>query len=114
MKQASWTFQAVPAMVLFNTQLPILNKGMKINMSAIPKPTHDAAWWEARTKNFDFSQEDRVPTELFNRVIWQGLKGDVPYPTFRSGADLRQNRQQLLKTTLSQPKTNEQSKAGGE
>jgi DNA-binding beta-propeller fold protein YncE len=111
--QASWTFKATPSLVLFNTQLPLLKTGMKVNMSAIPKPTHDAAWWEARTKGFDFSQEDRVPTELFNRVIWQGLKGDVPYPTFRSGADLRQNREQLLKTALSHPVTSE-PKAGGE
>jgi len=60
------------------------------------------------------SAKDRVPTELFNRVIWQGLKGDVPYPTFRSGADLRQNREQLLKSTMSHPATGEPSKAGGE
>jgi DNA-binding beta-propeller fold protein YncE len=113
--QASWTFTAFPALVLFNTQLPLLNKNMKINLAAIPKPTHDAAWWQERTKTFDFSQEDRVPTELFNRVIWQGLKGDVPYPTVRSGADLRQNREQLLKTTLSHPSASEQSsKLGGE
>ena len=94
--QATWTFNAVPAPVLFNTSLPLLDKGMKVNLSAIPKPTHDAAWWEARTKGFDFSKEDRVPTDLFNHVIWSGLMSDKPYPTVRSGADLRQNRQQLL------------------
>src|SRR5258707_15145987 len=91
--QSTWTFSAFPAMVLFNTQLPLLNKDLKINLSSIPKPTHDAAWWEARTKDFDFSQEDRVDPEKFNRVIWQGLMGDKPYPTTRSGADLRQNRE---------------------
>jgi DNA-binding beta-propeller fold protein YncE len=113
--QPSWTFSAVPAQVLFNTQLPLLDKGMKVEMGSIPKPTHDAAWWEARTKGFDFSQEDRVPTDLFNRVIWQGLMGDKPYPTNRSGLDLRQNREQLLKTTASQPDSKlEPTKGGGE
>ncbi|HVO64734.1 MAG TPA: bifunctional YncE family protein/alkaline phosphatase family protein [Terriglobales bacterium] len=111
--QASWTFNAFPALVLFNTQLPLLNKSV-VNLAAIPKPTHEAAWWEERTKGFDFSQEDRVPTELFNRVIWQGLKGDIPYPTVRSGADLRQHREQLLKTALPQPEHNQAMSVGGQ
>ena len=86
-----------------------------MNVASIPKPTHDAAWWEAQTKGFDFSQEDRVPTELFNRVIWRGLKGATRYPTFRSGADLRQHREQLLKTTSSHTNKNEQTtNPGGE
>jgi len=92
--QSTWTFSAAPAPVLFNTQLPLLNTAAKVNLSAIPKPTHDAAWWEARTKDFDFSQEDRVDSDKFNRVIWEGLMGEKPYPTTRSGADLRQNRRQ--------------------
>jgi DNA-binding beta-propeller fold protein YncE len=111
--QSSWTFSAFPALVLFNTQLPLLDKDLKVNLSSIPKPTHDAAWWEARTKGFDFSQEDRVDPEAFNRVIWQGLMGDRPYPTVRSGADLRQNRKQLLKTA-SHSTTESVAKAGGE
>ena len=94
--QGTWTFNAVPALVLFNTQLPLTTTA-KINLSAIPKPTHDAAWWEAHTKQFDFSAEDRVNPAAFNRVIWQGLKGDVPYPTNRSGANLRRNRDQSRK-----------------
>jgi hypothetical protein len=89
--QASWTFTAVPPAILFSTQLP-LTTAAKINLSAIPKPTHDAAWWQAHTKQFDFSAEDRVNPAAFNRVIWQGLKGDVPYPANRSGENLRQNR----------------------
>jgi len=91
--QSTWTFTAAPALVLFNSTLPLTTGANKINLSSIPKPTHDAAWWEARTKDFDFSQEDRVDPEKFNRVIWQGLMGDKPYPTTRSGADLRQNRE---------------------
>jgi hypothetical protein len=94
--QASWTFHAVPAAVLFSTQLP-LSTAAKVKLSSIPQPTHDAAWWQTRTKQFDFSAEDRVNPAAFNRVIWQGLKGDTPYPTKRSGADLRQNREPAAK-----------------
>jgi hypothetical protein len=95
--QSQWTFTATPAAVLFNTTLPITPPA-GLNLASIPKPTHDAAWWEERTKNFDFSQEDRVDPEVFNRVIWKGLMGDKPYPTNRSGADLRKNRERLLKS----------------
>jgi hypothetical protein len=33
----------------------------------------------------------------FNLVVWKGLKEDKPYPMTRSGADLRQNRSELLR-----------------
>jgi Phosphoesterase family len=101
--QSSWSFNASPALVLYNTQLPLQTPNSKVNLASIPKPTHDAAWWEGRTKGFDFSQEDRVDPEQFNRVIWQGLMGDKPYPTIRSGADLRQNRKALVKSVTPQP-----------
>lgn len=80
--QASWTYEAIPSQYLYNTQLPILNKYVQ-NRSALPQPTHDAAWWEAQTKGMDFRQEDRVPTEQFNRIIWKGLMGDKPYPALK-------------------------------
>jgi hypothetical protein len=78
--QASWTYSAVPAQILYTTQLPILNKYVQ-NRDALPHPTHDAAWWEAQTKGMDFSQADRIPTEKFNRILWKGMMGDnKPYP----------------------------------
>jgi len=45
-------------------------------------PRHDAAYWDAATVGFDFSEADQVPPALFNRVLWTGLKGDKPYPEF--------------------------------
>ena len=36
---------------------------------------------EAKTKGFDFSQEDRVDPDKFNRVIWEDLMGGKPYPS---------------------------------
>lgn len=61
------------------------------------KPLRDASWWEEKTKGFDFSVEDKVDAAAYNRILWQGVMGDfVPYPTARSGQDLRHNRKQLL------------------
>jgi len=94
--QKEWTFNAIPSAYLYNTQLPLpprLAKGQRI-----PKPTHDAAYWAEKTKSFDFSHEDALyDPEKFNRIIWEGLHGSVPYPTTRSGLDLRQNRAERLK-----------------
>jgi hypothetical protein len=86
--QGTWTYSAVPAQILYTTTLPILNKYVQ-NRDALPQPTHDAAWWDAKTKGFDFSKEDRIDSDKFNRIIWEGMMGDKPYPTTRSGADLR-------------------------
>ena len=43
------------------------------------KPTHDAEYWAEKTRGFDFSGEDRVPKELYNNILWEGLKG-TPAP----------------------------------
>jgi DNA-binding beta-propeller fold protein YncE len=99
--QKDWTFEAAPSAYLLATQLPISQtaaaKALVQAAGIIPQPTHDAAWWEAKTRGMDFSKADHVDPVAFNRVVWQGLKGDVPYPTYRSGADLRQNRAELLR-----------------
>src|SRR5215831_7491805 len=111
--QATWTYSAFPAQILFTTQLPLLNKA-KVNLSFLPHPTHDAAWWTAHTKGFDFSREDRVDPEKFNRVLWEGLMGDKPYPTTRSGLDLSHNREQLLKANTLPNGKDVAGKTGGE
>jgi DNA-binding beta-propeller fold protein YncE len=90
--QKTWTYAAVPPAMLYNTQLP-LPPGPK---SAVPKPTHDAAYWSAATKGMDFSVEDRLDPLVFNQVLWRGLMGSKPYPATSNGADLRMNREQLL------------------
>ena len=64
---------------------------------AVPE-LHDAAWWAAKTKGFDFSDADRIDANAFNHILWEGTMGDeVPYPTSRSRQDLRLNRAQLIK-----------------
>src|SRR6201993_4663207 len=70
-----WTFQAVASTLLKLTTLGL--DPTKVEFAASPdlKPTHDAQYWAAKTRGFDFSAEDRVPTELYNKILWEGLKG---------------------------------------
>jgi hypothetical protein len=95
LNQREWTFDAVPSIFLYNTQLPLPPRLAK--NKTIPKPTHDAAYWADKTKELDFTREDNVNPDRFNRIVWEGLHGDKPYPTVRSGLDLRRNRSLLLK-----------------
>jgi hypothetical protein len=96
LNQQDWDFAAEPSPYLvFGTTLPVprdfsgsLSGGMT---------TRDAAYWAEKTKGFDFSREDNLfDPLLFNRIIWEGLEGIAPYPTVRTGLDLRQNREKLL------------------
>ncbi|HLW44310.1 MAG TPA: hypothetical protein VKS00_07455, partial [Candidatus Acidoferrales bacterium] len=109
-----WTYTAILPQVLRSTQLPV-GKGAVGNAAgaaqsgAYAKPRHDAAYWAEKTKGMDFSVEDHVDPAKFNRIVWYGLVGDdTPYPTERSGRDLRENRKELLK--MDPTKTEESSK----
>jgi DNA-binding beta-propeller fold protein YncE len=72
------------------------------NDSSVPKTAvlpslHNGKWWAAATKGFDFEVEDKLDVAEFNQILWAGIKGNnIPYPTARSRANLRQNRAQLL------------------
>ena len=84
LKATKWNYRAqVPAM-LRSTALPLppLPKGVA---GAAVKPTHEAAYWSAKMKGFDFTAEDRLDTASYNRILWEDLKGHHPYPTQRSG-----------------------------
>lgn len=75
--------------------IPACKDPNAVNTPVIPS-LHDGQWWADKTKDFDYSQEDKVDPDEFNPLLWAGIKGDdVPYPK-RSGADLSQNRDQLL------------------
>ena len=86
-----WSFSALASTLL----APILTKpvapiaqggGLGLDPNTVQfakgpalKPTHDAQYWAAKTKGFDFSGEDRVPKELYNKILWEGIKG-TPAP----------------------------------
>jgi len=74
----TWDFQAVASQILKTTTLDLT--GVQFATGGAVKPAHAASWWAEQTRGFDWSAEDRAPTELFNRVLWRGLKGTAPYP----------------------------------
>ncbi len=96
-RPADWTYTATPSRYLMQTTLPITYPShMSASLGDAPKPLHNAAWWAAQTKGMDFSVEDHLDSAKFNRLVWTGVMGDKPYPTVRSGADLRVNRTAIL------------------
>lgn len=95
--QSGWTYSATPSNYLYNTTLPILNKYV-VNRENLPQTTHDAAWWEAQTKGMDFSHADRVDSDKFNRIIWNGLKGDKPYPALKPATKATAEDKEVSKT----------------
>ena len=91
-----WTYTALLPSVLCTTQLPVTCPAT----ASIAKPLHSAGYWGERTKGMDFSKEDRLDTEVFNRLLWHAFKGEnTPYPAQRSGRNLSRNRQTLLSQT---------------
>ena len=88
-----WGFTAIPSADLYSTSLPLPPKRAGL---VVPKSTHDAKYWAQVTKEMDFTSEDRLDPAGFNRILWQGIMGDKPYPAVPTGIDLRQNREELL------------------
>jgi YVTN family beta-propeller protein len=92
--EKEWSFSAVPSDYLCGTQLNL--PACQVAGHRVLYSTHTAAYWAKVTEGMDFSMEDHVDGKQFNRILWQGLMGDQPYPSSPSGLDLRANRQQLL------------------
>ncbi len=80
--QRDWTFQAVPSSYLCATQLPVTCQ------TAALYPTHSSLWWARKTREIDLTDIDAANPAVYNRVLWQGLVGNRPYPTKRSGKNL--------------------------
>jgi YVTN family beta-propeller protein len=101
--QTSWTYRAskspylaatpLAATIASNTQLtgqPTIEFADTLPV----KQPHDAAWFAAKTRGFDWSDADKIAAETgdedsMNRIEWEGVHPGVPYPKHRSGADLR-------------------------
>jgi hypothetical protein len=84
----AWTFTAVASTLLKQTTLALSQNDSKVLFAKGPdlKPTHNAKYWAAKTRGFDFSGEDRVPADLYNKILWEGLKGTlapVPHSRFK-------------------------------
>ncbi len=84
----NWNYNAVASTILSTTSLALADAGVKYAEGPDILPRHDAAYWAKATRGFDFSAEDRIPFDLMNEVMWEGLMEGKPYPTQRSGAKL--------------------------
>jgi DNA-binding beta-propeller fold protein YncE len=96
-----WGYRAIVPEILRTTRLPLpprrhARSGPLDERGRYARPAHSATYWAAKTRGLDFAVEDDLDTPRFNRILWQGLMGDLPYPAERDGRDLRQNRVQLL------------------
>src|SRR5712692_3648427 len=95
-----WTYNAIVPEVLRQTDLPLppATPWNSIEVARVNAyPMHDAAYWERAMAGQNFAREDALDDVLFNRALWEGMKGShVAYPTVRDGRDLSQNRAQLL------------------
>lgn len=106
-KQRDWSYKAIVPEILRTTELPLPERTATNSLPltkrvlAYAKPKRDAGYWQAAMQGQDFSREDNLDEPRFNRSLWSGLKGAVPYPTVRHGRDLKQGRQALIRTAVS-------------
>ena len=84
LSQTSWSYTASASGLLKSTALPLASG---LVFTAAAKPTHSAKYWIAKTRGFDFTEEDKVDALAYNKLLWQGLMGGKPYPSVRSVAD---------------------------
>jgi YVTN family beta-propeller protein len=95
-QQDTWDYKARVPAILRTTKLPLPVPTAE-EKTGMLQPSHDAAYWADKTKGFDFSAEDKLDSDSFNLVLWQGLKGESqPYPAERDGRDLSKHRDALL------------------
>lgn len=102
----AWDYNAIVPDILRSTDLPLPPATTVQSVSAQAasaqaqiRPafiSRSAEYWAAKTADQDFKRADNLDAGKFNRVLWEGLKGDVPYPTVRHGRDLSKDRARLL------------------
>lgn len=80
LSQTSWHYTATASSLLKSTSLPL---PADVRFAAAASPTRSAAYWIAKTRGFDFSEEDKVDAAAYNRVLWQGLMPGRRYPAVR-------------------------------
>jgi hypothetical protein len=104
-----WTYTALVPEVLRTTQLPLPPKRADNSLPATDRvlafsqPRGTAAAWEAAMAGQNFTVEDDLEEERFNRALWSGLQGaETLYPTTRHGQNLTHDRARLLETFWAQ------------
>lgn len=101
--QTSWSFTATASSLLKTTQLPIPTGQV---YAALTRPTHSGRYWAIKTRGLDFSSEDKVDAMAYNKLLWEGLMGNTPYPSAPKRNEQPANRPQhtgLLPTKSGTP-----------
>jgi YVTN family beta-propeller protein len=84
-----WSYQAAVPQVLRTTSLPLPPLAAGTHLSpreaAYAHPRHDAAYWADKTRGMNFSDADQIDTDRFNHILWQGLRGNTPFPETPKG-----------------------------
>jgi DNA-binding beta-propeller fold protein YncE len=99
---ATWSYRAIVPDMLRQSELPLPPATVANSLPptarslAHARDTHNGAYWQKKLGDQDYDEEDKLDTPHFNRELWKGMMGRRPYPTERSGKDLRQNRDALL------------------
>ncbi len=94
-KLEPWTYSALVPQVLRATALPLPGPVAAGSLA----DRHDAAYWQSKSTGLDFTEADNLDTPRFNRILWEGMMGQAPYPDKRSGADLSGDRKTLLENS---------------
>jgi DNA-binding beta-propeller fold protein YncE len=89
LNQTGWSYSSLASPLLRTTEAAVLGMETLFAEGPAMRPTHDAAYWAEATRGFDWTAEDRVPADLFNQVLWEGLTDGRPFPVVRSGLSLR-------------------------
>jgi DNA-binding beta-propeller fold protein YncE len=81
----TWSYKAIVPDILRSTKLP-LSPDVHAHVTY---PRHSVAYWAKQMAGQDFSGPDRADPITFNRALWQGLKGDEPFPKLSARARRR-------------------------
>ena len=102
-QSAAWSYTAKVPELLRTSQLPLPAATAENSLPRTPDvlawthDRHDAKYWNKKIGDMDYDVEDRLDTARFNRELWKGMMGNKPYPKERSGKNLREGRDGLLK-----------------
>lgn len=77
LSESKWSYKAIASSLLKNTALPL---SAEVQLTASVKPTQPASYWIAKTSQFDFTEEDNLDAVAYNKILWEGLMKDRPYP----------------------------------
>jgi YVTN family beta-propeller protein len=84
MSPSAFTYAATESDILAGTAAYAMNgapdpQKLKAYYAALQRG-HGPAYWARVTRGMNFSREDAVDVEAYNRVLWKGLMGSAPYP----------------------------------